>query len=120
MINVHKVENLLKRAESVGKTPAGEICQVEIRRIEDGYYTLAGIGEGNEILVGLDIEAYGKIQSQFTKHSVKISQEGMDGSEGLVMKEEYATKHLMVQVEEDEGGCFSSKHQQLTCYLPLK
>ena len=44
----------------------------------------------------------------------------MDGSEGLVMKEEYAPKRLIVQVEEDESGCFSIKHHQLTCYLPLK
>lgn len=116
MINVKKVSKLLERAESNGVTPDGSKCYVELRRIEDGYYTLYSELKKEYTFVGLDIEAYGKIISSWTKRSFSLHQGGADGSQNLFMKEEFATKKLLVKSKEE----FNGSGKEILCYLPLK
>lgn len=118
MINVKKVSALLARAENRGVTPAGSVCYVEVRRIEDGYYTLytTSVADQEEIMIGLDIEAYGKIVSSWTKRSFTLHQRGFDGAQALLMKEEFSTKKLSVFSRVSEHG----KVIETKCYLPLK
>lgn len=116
IINVKKVGNLLSRAESFGSTPDGAKCYVEVRRIEDGFYTLYTETESESIFIGLDIEAYGKIKSKWTKRSFSLQQKGLDGSQQLLMKEEFSTRRLSINAVDILKG----NRRQIQCILPLK
>jgi hypothetical protein len=116
MINVQKVSAMLNRAEHRGVTSSGTTCYVELRRIEDGYYTLYTASENDQLFIGLDIEAYGKIHSSWTKRSFHLTQIGKEGSQELRMKEDFSTKRLSVFSDVSENG----KSSDMQCYLPLK
>jgi len=115
-INVQKVSSLLSRAEKRGINPAGIACYVELRRIEDGYYTLYTASENDQLFIGLDIEAYGKIQSKWTKRSFTLLQRGFEGVQELNIREEFSTRHLAVHSKESVNG----QSSETICYLPLK
>lgn len=115
-INVQKVSSLLSRAENRGINPAGIACYVELRRIEDGFYTVYTASENDQLFIGLDIEAYGKIQSHWTKRSFTLLQRGFEGIQELKIKEEFSTRHLSVHSRESVNG----KLLETICYLPLK
>ncbi|MBC7538285.1 MAG: hypothetical protein H7281_05665 [Bacteriovorax sp.] len=117
LINVKKVGSLLKRAESTGKTSNGTKCEAEIRRIEDGYYTLLLTLEENTIFIALDLEVYGQRPvSSWTKTSFVLHEKGDEGSQGLVMIEEFATKKLMIKAYDELNGY----KREVTCFLSLK
>lgn len=120
MINVKKVSKLLKRAEPNGQTPDGANCSVELRRIEDGYYTLYVETKDDALFTGLDIEAYGPIKSHWTKRSFSLCQSGPDGSQHLEMKEDFSTKKLIIFSEDETNGIISNLQREIHCALPLK
>jgi hypothetical protein len=117
MVNVEKANALLSRAHDSGFTPGGEACDVELRQIEDGYYTVyLKSGENKETMVGLDIAPYGRIYSHWTKNSLIIKHEGCFESQTLNMREDYATRKLVVKIKSDLSG----KIDNVSCLLPLK
>jgi hypothetical protein len=120
-INVKKVTSLLKRAEPIGISSNGSKCQAEIRRIEDGYYTLLLTYEGDKtIFIGLDLEVYGKTPvSKWTKRSFELHELGADGSQDLVMKEQFSSKKLMIKAHDELKGEFNGERRDVLCYLPI-
>lgn len=115
LINVKKVTNLLSRAKLLGKTADGTKCEAEIRRIEDGYYTLLIQSEGESIFIGLDLDLYGKPASSWTKRTFTLRQSSEEGSQFLFMKEDFASKKLSIFAEDEFTGVKRSIH----CLLPL-
>jgi len=115
-VNVEKVSSLLSRAENHGTNPSGIDCYVELRRIEDGFYTLYTASENDQLFIGLDIEAYGKIQSSWTRRSFTLHQRGFEGIQELKIREEFSSRHLAVHSKEYVNG----KLAETICYLPLK
>lgn len=115
-INVKKVTALLERAENRGVTPGGAICYVELRTSEDGRHSVYTASENDQLFIGLDIEAYGRITSAWSKRSFSLNQRGFVGSQDLMMVEEFSSKKLKVHSVESANG----QTTETICSLPLR
>jgi hypothetical protein len=117
LINVKQVSRLLNKANLSGKTPGGAPCEVELRRIEDGYYTVYSRTATDEIFIALDLEVYGITPvSSWTKTSFELEEPGCISAQNLKMRVENATKKLVVDSRDEYEGHV----REIRCYLPLK
>jgi hypothetical protein len=117
LINVTKVSSFLGRAQSLGTTPSGDQCDVDLRQIEDGYYAVYAHSEKEEVLVGLDMEVYGtRPKSSWTKKSFSLNEVGEEGSQTLLIKEEKVVRKMRVTVRDVLLG----NSREVVCLLPLK
>lgn len=115
-INVKKVTALLERAENRGVTPAGAVCYVELRVNEEGKHSVYTASENDQLFIGLDIEAYGRITSAWSKRSFSLNQRGFVGSQDLMLLEEFSAKKLKVHSTESANG----ETTETICSLPLR